>query len=88
MSAVRNKTQAAHHAPDEPVEAALASSRPRRWWSWAARTRISRTRPRWIAGQVHGTILMIEGAGHYPKVEAPEQFGPQVIRFLRGADAA
>ena len=37
----------------------------------------------WIAGRLHGTAHMIEGAGHYPHVEMPEQTGPAILDFLR-----
>jgi pimeloyl-ACP methyl ester carboxylesterase len=36
----------------------------------------------WIADQVHGTVLLVAGAGYYPHVEMPEQVGPEITRFL------
>ena len=36
----------------------------------------------WIADQVHGTVLLVAGAGHYPHVEMPEQVGLEITRFL------
>jgi pimeloyl-ACP methyl ester carboxylesterase len=36
----------------------------------------------WIADQVRGTVLMVEGAGHYPHAEMPERVGPAIVRFL------
>lgn len=44
-----------------------------------------------LAREVHGTVLMVDGAGHYPHAEMPEQVGPEIVRFLAqgaGADAA
>ena len=35
------------------------------------------------AGALGGEFLLIEGAGHYPHVERPEQVAPAVIAFLR-----
>lgn len=35
-----------------------------------------------VAGRLHGTVHMVEGAGHYPHAEMPEQVGPRVIAFL------
>jgi pimeloyl-ACP methyl ester carboxylesterase len=37
---------------------------------------------RWIADQVHGRVLLVEGAGHYPHVELPDRVGPEIARFL------
>lgn len=37
---------------------------------------------KWVAGQVNGECVMIEGAGHYPQTEMPEITGPHIIRFL------
>jgi pimeloyl-ACP methyl ester carboxylesterase len=42
----------------------------------------------WVAASVHGTVLMVEGAGHYPHAEVPEQVGPRIVAFLAGGDAA
>lgn len=39
----------------------------------------------WIAAQVHGTVQMIEGAGHYPQAEMPEETAAAIIAFLDGA---
>jgi pimeloyl-ACP methyl ester carboxylesterase len=36
----------------------------------------------WIAEQIHGKSLVIDGAGHYPHAEMPEQVGPAIVRFL------
>lgn len=42
----------------------------------------------WIAEQVRGQTLVVEGAGHYPHAEMPEQVGPEIVRFLSaGANA-
>ena len=42
----------------------------------------------WIATQLDAETLLVEGAGHYPQTEMPEQTNPHIIRFLgRVADA-
>lgn len=38
---------------------------------------------RWLADQVAGAVLMVEGAGHYPHAEMPLEVGPQIIAFLQ-----
>jgi pimeloyl-ACP methyl ester carboxylesterase len=38
---------------------------------------------KFIAERTHGTVAMIEGAGHYPQTEMPETTGPIVLEFLR-----
>ncbi|MFI5271553.1 MAG: alpha/beta fold hydrolase [Ktedonobacterales bacterium] len=42
-----------------------------------------RAEAEWIAARLGGEISMIEGAGHYPHVEMPEQAGPAVVEFCR-----
>lgn len=45
----------------------------------------------WIAAQVRGRTLIVEGAGHYPHAEMPEQVGTEIRSFLRegaGIDVA
>src|SRR5207253_3200949 len=37
---------------------------------------------RLVAQRLHGTVEMVEGAGHYPHAEMPEQVGPIITRFL------
>lgn len=37
---------------------------------------------RWLADRAHGELLMVEGAGHYPHAEMPEQAGPKIASFL------
>ncbi len=39
-----------------------------------------------IAGRVDGEVLLVEGSGHYPHVDAADVTGPAIARFL--ADAA
>jgi pimeloyl-ACP methyl ester carboxylesterase len=39
----------------------------------------------WIAAQVQGSVQMIEGAGHYPQVERPEETATAIIAFLNEA---
>lgn len=38
-----------------------------------------------VAQRLHGTVLMVEGAGHYPHVESAQQTGPAVVGFLQQA---
>ena len=35
-----------------------------------------------VAERLHGRVEMIEGAGHYPHAEVPEQMGPIAKSFL------
>jgi pimeloyl-ACP methyl ester carboxylesterase len=37
----------------------------------------------WIAGQLHGTVLMVPGAGHYPQAGFPKIVSPAVAAFAR-----
>jgi pimeloyl-ACP methyl ester carboxylesterase len=37
----------------------------------------------WIAGQLHGEILMVADAGHYPQSQRPELVGPAIVEFAR-----
>jgi pimeloyl-ACP methyl ester carboxylesterase len=39
----------------------------------------------WIAGRLHGEVLMVPDAGHYPQSQRPELVGPAVVQFLAGA---
>jgi pimeloyl-ACP methyl ester carboxylesterase len=39
---------------------------------------------RLVAERLHGTVEMIDGAGHYPHVEFPERAARRVVAFLRG----
>lgn len=41
------------------------------------------TEARWVAGQLHGTVQMISGAGHYPQTEMPEITNPLIVSFLK-----
>ena len=38
----------------------------------------------WIAEEIGGSALTVEGAGHYPHAEMPEETGPAIVRFLCG----
>lgn len=38
----------------------------------------------WIARRLGGSLLMLEGAGHYPHAEMPARVGPEIVRFLSG----
>jgi pimeloyl-ACP methyl ester carboxylesterase len=35
-----------------------------------------------VAERLGGTVLLVEGAGHYPHAEMPDQLGPAVVEFL------
>lgn len=35
-----------------------------------------------VADRLHAELYMVEGAGHYPHAEMPEQVGPTIIDFL------
>ncbi len=37
-----------------------------------------------MAGLVHGTVAMIDGAGHYPHAEMPEATAAAILAFLAG----
>ncbi|KAA5606398.1 alpha/beta hydrolase [Roseospira marina] len=37
----------------------------------------------WLAGQIGAESLIIEGAGHYPHAEMPEQVAPKLHTFVR-----
>lgn len=43
---------------------------------------------RWLAGVLGTEPVLIEGAGHYPHLEAPEQVAPVVLDFLARRAAA
>ncbi|GEB43765.1 hypothetical protein GCM10007872_01580 [Gluconobacter sphaericus NBRC 12467] len=36
----------------------------------------------WLATQLHADSLMIDGAGHYPHTEMPEQVAPELLSFI------
>ncbi len=38
-----------------------------------------------IADRTGGTVLMVEGSGHYPQVDAPDAVAPAITRFLAEA---
>jgi len=42
----------------------------------------------WIAHKIGGNSIAVEGAGHYPHAEMPEQIGPEIVRFLSGASVS
>ena len=42
----------------------------------------------WVAGEVDGTSLTIQGAGHYPHAEMPAEVGPAIVRFLNDTSVA
>lgn len=37
---------------------------------------------RWLAAQLDADSLMVEGAGHYPHAEMPEQVAPKLLSFI------
>ncbi len=37
-----------------------------------------------IAGRLNGTVRIIEGAGHYPHAEMPDETAPAIVDFLAG----
>jgi pimeloyl-ACP methyl ester carboxylesterase len=36
-----------------------------------------------LAGRLHADLLLVDGAGHYPQAETPEQVDPRIVTFLR-----
>jgi pimeloyl-ACP methyl ester carboxylesterase len=40
-----------------------------------------------MAGLIHGSVAVIEGAGHYPHAEMPELTAPAILAFLAKAAA-
>ncbi len=40
------------------------------------------TEARWVADQLHGQLVMVPDAGHYPHAEMPDIVGHQVLSFL------
>ncbi len=41
-----------------------------------------------VASRLHGSAVMIEGAGHYPHTEMPDAVAAQLVPFLHSVDAA
>jgi len=39
-----------------------------------------------VAGRLRGQLVMIDGAGHYPHVEMPNEVEPSIIKFLGGVN--
>ncbi len=42
------------------------------------------TEARWIADRLHGELLMVPAAGHYPQAQRPELVGPSLVSFAQG----
>jgi pimeloyl-ACP methyl ester carboxylesterase len=40
---------------------------------------------RWVAAALRGELLLVDGAGHYPMAEEPEQVNPALVAFARQA---
>jgi pimeloyl-ACP methyl ester carboxylesterase len=38
----------------------------------------------WLAGVIHAEVLIVEGAGHYPHTEVPDEVAPALLSFLAG----
>lgn len=36
----------------------------------------------WLAGRTKARVAVIQGAGHYPHVEAPNKVASEIVRFL------
>jgi len=36
---------------------------------------------RWIAARLHGDLVLVPGAGHYPHVEEAELVNPAIVEF-------
>ena len=70
----------------EPAERALAGVRApalvvmgtadRDWKDPAAEAR-------WVAERLSAEVLLVDGAGHYPMVDSPDQVTPPVVGFVR-----
>lgn len=43
---------------------------------------------RFIANAVGGELLLVEGAGHYPQAERPDEVAPAVLEFLQRGKAS
>ena len=39
----------------------------------------------WIADKIHGTSLLVDGAGHYPHAEMPDRVAPKIAQFVLDA---
>lgn len=39
-----------------------------------------------VATRLHGELIMVDGAGHYPHAEMPDKVGPAIIKFLVDAN--
>ena len=37
---------------------------------------------RWLASEIHGDSLIVEGAGHYPHAEMPERVTTKLLSFI------
>jgi pimeloyl-ACP methyl ester carboxylesterase len=42
---------------------------------------------RWIAERLHGEVVLVPGAGHYPQVEEPDAVNPPLVSFARRVTA-
>ena len=39
----------------------------------------------WVADRMGAKLLMMQGAGHYPQTELPDQVGSAIVNFLQGS---
>jgi pimeloyl-ACP methyl ester carboxylesterase len=46
------------------------------------------TEAHWLASQLSARSLIVEGAGHYPQTEMPEQVTPAILDFIAQLPAA
>ena len=40
----------------------------------------------WLAGRLKAQVSLVDGAGHYPHVEAPERVAHDIVQFLDGLE--
>jgi pimeloyl-ACP methyl ester carboxylesterase len=42
----------------------------------------------WLAGQTHGKVMLVDGAGHYPHVEMIDKTAQPIVDFLKSIEVA
>ena len=40
---------------------------------------------RWVVERLHGELVLVPGAGHYPQVEQPDVVNPALVGFCERA---